>query len=118
MRDVGRVDLGPSILSRQAEGAHLSLLQRWRSWAPLLGIGVAALLVGLSGGKRTAHEPSLTLQRRVDVEAAQDRVAWRPAAPEVVVDQPVPAQASPGGQVLRLMGPPLVIEVRVPKARA
>jgi hypothetical protein len=120
MRDVGRVDLGPSILSRQAGGAHLSLLQRWRAWAPLLGISVAALVVGLSGGKRTAREPSLNLQQRVDVEAAQDRPAWRPSPPEVVVENPatVPAQASPGGNVLRIMGPPLVIEVRVPKAKA
>jgi hypothetical protein len=122
MRDVGRVNLGPSVLSRQAgAGAHLSLLQRWRAWAPLLGIGVAALVVGLSGGKRTAHEPSLSLQQRVDVEVAQDRAtAWRPSAPEPVVETPVtePAQASPGGKVLRMMGPPLVIEVRVPRAKA
>ena len=84
-----------------------------------MGIGVAALVVGLSGGKRTAREPSLNLQQRVDVETAQDRAAWRPSPPEVVVENPetVPAQASPGGNVLRLMGPPLVIEVRVPKAK-
>jgi hypothetical protein len=118
MKHVGRIDLGPSILAHQAGHTHPT---RWRAWVPLVGISVASLVVGLSGGKRTAREPAIDLAtRRVDVEAAQDRAtAWRPAAPEVAVDKPfaVPAQASPGGNVLRIMGPPMVIEVRVPKAK-
>ena len=123
MKHVGRIDLGPSILAHQAGGAHPSLLHRWRAWLPLAAIGAAVLVVGLSGGRRTAREPAaaVTSPARVDVEAAQDRATtWRPTpAPEVTVEPSpsVPAQASPGGNVLRMMGPPMVIEVRMPRAK-
>jgi hypothetical protein len=118
MKHVGRIDLGPSILAHQPGPAHAAPTHRWRAWVPLVAISLAVLVVGLSGEKRNAPEPAIDLSsKRVDVESVPDRAsAWKPITPEVVVDKPfaVP-QASPGGNVLRIMGPPLVIEVRMPK---
>ena len=119
MRHLGRIGLGPW-LAHKAEPGHAGLGSRWKSVAPLVGISIAALAIGLSGGKRTAREPASVMLKRVDLESARSE-SWRPPAPaDPSLDTPyvVPAKVSPSGNILRIQGPPMVIEVRIPKAAA